>query len=91
MSQQFEFKEVQDNDLNHQMIVERCREIKEIEKQMGELNEIFRDFHALVVDQTDVIENIEHNISNSLKYTDKGVEEIQEARNKQINGACTIF
>eukprot|EP01114_Cavostelium_apophysatum_P015761 TRINITY_DN4364_c0_g1_i2.p1 TRINITY_DN4364_c0_g1~~TRINITY_DN4364_c0_g1_i2.p1 ORF type:complete len:319 (+),score=63.04 TRINITY_DN4364_c0_g1_i2:205-1161(+) len=65
------------------LIEERDRDIVEIEKTVGEVNEIFRDLSTLVVEQGQMIDSIESNIESAVHDTDRGVEEIEKANNYQ--------
>ncbi|KAM7275515.1 hypothetical protein ACFE04_017381 [Oxalis oulophora] len=60
-----------DNEIsfNEAMIEEREQGIREIEQQIGETNEIFRDLAVLVHDQGVVIDDIHSNIENSAGAT----------------------
>lgn len=72
-------------DLNHYIIKERYNEIIMIEKQTIELNEIFRDLNLLSNDQGEMINCIELNITESLDYTNKGINKLDKKK------VCIIF
>jgi syntaxin 7 len=65
------------------MIQDREKGIKEIEKTMQEVNEIFIDLSNLVVEQGQMIDNIESNIESGLDHTNKGYVEVQKASEYQ--------
>ena len=78
------------DNVQHQIIKERHKEILEIGKKTVELNEIYRDLSLLVVDQGEYIDNIESNINNAVIHTTRGVEEIKKAERNDRN-SCIIL
>jgi len=68
---------------NNNIILDRERDIREIEKNVIEVNEIFRDLSALVVEQGSMIDSIESNIESSVEHTSKGAEELVKASKYQ--------
>jgi t-SNARE complex subunit (syntaxin) len=65
------------------IIAEREEGIKQIEKTVLEVNEIFRDVANLVQEQGQMIDNIESNIEVSVSDVSQGVEEIKKASDYQ--------
>jgi len=65
------------------LIADREQGIKEIEKTVVEVNEIFRDLSHLVQEQGVMIDNIESNIEESVVKTTDGVEELRKANEYQ--------
>eukprot|EP00029_Vermamoeba_vermiformis_P011425 TRINITY_DN6279_c0_g1_i1.p1 TRINITY_DN6279_c0_g1~~TRINITY_DN6279_c0_g1_i1.p1 ORF type:complete len:291 (-),score=99.23 TRINITY_DN6279_c0_g1_i1:85-957(-) len=65
------------------MIEERDSEIKTIQSQMSEVNEIFKDLHQLVTIHEDMIDNIETNISVTKSNTGRAVVEVKKASDYQ--------
>jgi len=61
----------------------RHQEILKIEKSINELHQLFVDMAVLVESQGELIDQIEHNVLQSVNYTDKGVQELQTARKYQ--------
>jgi len=72
-----------EQDFQNGMIAERDRGIKEIEKTVLEVNDIFRDLSNIVAEQGVMIDSIESNIEASSHATFKGVEEISKASKYQ--------
>eukprot|EP00027_Filamoeba_sp_ATCC50430_P015914 CAMPEP_0168573836 /NCGR_PEP_ID=MMETSP0413-20121227/18750_1 /TAXON_ID=136452 /ORGANISM="Filamoeba nolandi, Strain NC-AS-23-1" /LENGTH=207 /DNA_ID=CAMNT_0008607119 /DNA_START=280 /DNA_END=900 /DNA_ORIENTATION=- len=70
-------------DFNEALIVDRDQGIREIEKTVVEVNEIFRDLSKLVIEQGQMIDNIESNIESAVQDTNKGVVEIRKASDYQ--------
>jgi t-SNARE complex subunit (syntaxin) len=44
---------------------------------------MFKDMHAMLSVQGDLINNIEYNVERSNEYVDKGIENMQDARKYQ--------
>jgi len=65
------------------LIADREQGIREIEKAVVEVNEIFRDLSNLVHEQGAMIDNIESNIEESVVKTSEGVEELRKANDYQ--------
>ncbi|KAG5459381.1 MAG: neuronal Q-snares in complex with R-snare motif of Tomosyn, partial [Olpidium bornovanus] len=63
-------------------IQEKHADIIRIEKSIL-LNQLFMDLAALVATQGDMLNQIDHNVSNAVEYTDKGVEELKKAVKSQ--------
>jgi len=78
-----DFKLKSDIEFQNAIIREREEGIKEIEKTVVEVNDIFRDLSALVAEQGSMIDSIESNIETSVVHTSKGVEELQKASTYQ--------
>jgi len=68
---------------NGTLIQARDADIRQIEKNIIEVNEIFQDLSKLVVEQGSMIDNIESNIESSVVSTSTGVEEIRKASDHQ--------
>ena len=66
------------DDLRHKLILERNKDIKEIEYKTTKLNELFRDLSILVDDHGEIIDDIDHNVMDSLQNTDDGIEYIEQ-------------
>jgi len=65
------------------LISDREQGIKDIEKSVVEVNEIFRDLSVLVSEQGVMIDNIESNIEESTIKTTEGVQELRKANEYQ--------
>ncbi|XP_043693917.1 syntaxin-22-like [Telopea speciosissima] len=74
-----------DNEIvfNEAIIEEREQGIKEIQQQIGEVNEIFKDLAVLVHDQGVMIEEIDSNIEGSHAATAQAKSELAEASKTQ--------
>jgi len=72
-----------DTDFQDAIIYEREKEIKEIQVQMIQVNEIFKDLAKLVEDQGEMVDNIQTNISNVSAHVGTAVDEVKEAQTSQ--------
>lgn len=63
-----------------QRIIENRNDIYRIEQSMRELNQLFNDLAMLVNEQQEALDNILTNVQNSVKYVEKGREELQKAK-----------
>mmetsp|Transcript_12378 Transcript_12378/g.34928 ORF Transcript_12378/g.34928 Transcript_12378/m.34928 type:complete len:136 (+) Transcript_12378:451-858(+) len=79
-----EYQQVQTElDFNEALIEDRQREIKKIETNMAELNEIFRDLNDIVHDQDVMVNNIVTNLEDAHGDVEAGISELQEAKTVQ--------
>ena len=81
---------INDNNIRDAVIRERNKEIMEIEKKIGELNDMHKNLALLVEDQKPIIENIESNIINANINTTKGLNEIKKAEYNNRN-SCNVL
>jgi hypothetical protein len=82
-----EFQEV---DLQEAIIAEREKAVRDANKQMVGLNQVFQDFALLVHEQGDAVENIERSVEQAKHHSKKAVKELEGAEKKQeVNTAIT--
>ena len=67
-------------------IAERREAVKEIEKKLLELYQIFIDMSALVDAQGEVLDNIEVQVSKSVDYVSSGTTALSTAKKLQKKG-----
>uniref|UniRef100_A0A6B2LFI6 t-SNARE coiled-coil homology domain-containing protein n=1 Tax=Arcella intermedia TaxID=1963864 RepID=A0A6B2LFI6_9EUKA len=72
-----------DTDFQDSIIQQRDKEIKTIQIQMGQVNEIFKDLAKLVEDQSEVVDSIQTNITQTSSHTSQGTQELKEASKSQ--------
>jgi len=74
-----------DDDLDFQdsMIRDRDAQIRVIQGQMVQVNDIFRDLARLVEDQGEMIDNIQTNIVSASQNVEAGLKEVKEADKSQ--------
>eukprot|EP00911_Craspedida_sp_UC1_P002231 UC1_evm2s1699 len=72
-------------------IEEREEGIKELESQMLEVNDIFKDLGNIIVEQGEMLDNIEYNMTATSTHVDNGREQLgkasryqKKARNKMM-------
>ncbi|CAP33124.1 Protein CBR-SYX-3 [Caenorhabditis briggsae] len=61
----------------------RADELKNLERQMGELAQMFHDLHILVVSQGEFVDNIENSVQNATEYAKRARGNVEEARTLQ--------
>ena len=69
---------------------ELYKDVIELEKQISQLKQFFIDASILVAQQGDLINQIEHNVSQSLNYVKKGNKELAQAVTRSQR-PCVIF
>ncbi|XP_073028041.1 syntaxin-125-like [Primulina eburnea] len=73
-------------------IQERHDAVKEIEKNLTELHQIFLDMAALVESQGQQLNDIESHVSHASSFVRRGTEQLQEAREYQKSSRkCTCI
>ncbi|XP_077517169.1 syntaxin-7-like isoform X2 [Amblyomma americanum] len=73
----------QDLDYEQAMLVERDQRIRQIEADMLDCNQIFKDLANIVHEQGAVIDTIEGNIENTQQNTAQAVEQLRSAASYQ--------
>eukprot|EP00252_Welwitschia_mirabilis_P015225 TRINITY_DN3348_c0_g1_i1.p1 TRINITY_DN3348_c0_g1~~TRINITY_DN3348_c0_g1_i1.p1 ORF type:complete len:309 (+),score=81.75 TRINITY_DN3348_c0_g1_i1:338-1264(+) len=66
-------------------IQERHDTVKDIEKKLLDLNQIFLDMAVLVESQGDMLDNIESQVSNAVDHVQSGTVALQKAKHLQRN------
>lgn len=75
---------------NEAIIEEREQGIQEIQQQIGEVNEIFKDLAVLVHDQGAVIDDISSNIERSHAATKQGTTQLVKASKSQKSSSSLV-
>uniref|UniRef100_F7DNQ3 Syntaxin-16 n=1 Tax=Monodelphis domestica TaxID=13616 RepID=F7DNQ3_MONDO len=65
---------------NTLMVEEREREIRQIVQSISDLNEIFRDLGAMIVEQGTVLDRIDYNVEQSCIKTEDGLKQLQKMK-----------
>lgn len=65
--------------MDEQMINSRENAIVYLSAEMSDINQMMRDIHLLVKDQSYMIDSIEQNIENSTTNTKKAVQQLIKA------------
>jgi len=80
-----------ETDFQDAIIYEREKEIKEIQVQMIQVNDIFKDLAKLVEDQGEMVDNIQTNISNVAAHVGTAVDEVKDAHTMQQSSRKKIL
>jgi len=72
-----------ERDFQDAIIHEREDEIKAIQQQMREVNDIFKDLANIVQEQGEMVDSIYLNITSASKNVDVGVQNLEEANTHQ--------
>ncbi|XP_032073890.1 syntaxin-16 isoform X2 [Thamnophis elegans] len=68
---------------NTTLVEEREREIRQIIQSITDLNEIFRDLGAMIVEQGTVLDRIDYSVEQSCIKTDEGLKQLHKAEHYQ--------
>jgi t-SNARE complex subunit (syntaxin) len=69
---------------------EREQEIRNINKGMHQVNEIYKDLAHIVGSQQDDVDQIETQMDDARGNAESGLEQIQKANEKYNNAQCII-
>lgn len=72
-------QETEEMEYNLALMEERERQVRDIESAIVDVNEIFRDLSAMVVEQGDMIDSIEANVERGADNVSSGRQELQKA------------
>merc|ERR1712065_117433 len=73
----------QERTFHENVIAEKEAGIRDIEKTVLEVNDIFKDLSNLVADRGELVDSIAANIETGAVNTEKGVKELGKASNYQ--------
>ncbi|KAF6284946.1 syntaxin 16 [Rhinolophus ferrumequinum] len=73
---------------NTLMVEEREREIRQIVQSISDLNEIFRDLGAMIVEQGTVLDRIDYNVEQSCIKTEDGLKQLHKPGPVLSSWAC---
>lgn len=81
-----------DNEIifNEALIEERDQGIREIQQQIGEVNEIFKDLAVLVHEQGVMIEDIDTNVETSHVATAQATDQLEKATKSQKSNSSLV-
>jgi len=82
-----------DNDLNFSeaLIVEREQGIRDIERSVNDVNEIFRDLATLIGQQGSALDDIESGLVNTAQRSDAAAKELKQAAASQKKARRTML
>ena len=76
--------------LHEEMMREREEEIRNINKGMHQVNEIYKDLAHIVGGQQEQIDTIETQMEESRNNAESGLSQVQQANERYNNSQCTI-
>ena len=76
-------------EVNEALIAEREEAMREINKQLMEVREIFSDLAVMIDDQNEGIETIANNVDSSHDAAARGLKELEKANELQ-RGRCIV-
>jgi t-SNARE complex subunit (syntaxin) len=81
----------QEQIIHHTDRIERNHEaIRGMERDIGQIHEMFRDLNMLVHEQQGGIDNIESNVAATSKTTKTALKDLKQAQQHQKDSRCTI-
>jgi t-SNARE complex subunit (syntaxin) len=69
---------------------EREEEIRNINKGMHQVNEIYKDLAHIVGSQQDNVDTIETQMDDARNNAESGLSQVQQANDRYNNTQCTI-
>lgn len=83
MERGFTAEQVQALDFNEQMITERDAELQHIYSSIVDLHDVFKDLHALVIDQGTLLDRIDYNVEETKQQVSRGTAELHRLHQRQ--------
>ena len=71
------------NNINDQIIVDRCEQIDTLASDITQLNDVFVDLSLMVSNQGQTLDHIEYNINNTQHNVAKGTKQLVKANKYQ--------
>ena len=69
---------------NVQQLEERERAVRQLEADIMDVNQIFKDLAAMVHDQGELVDSIEANVETSSIRVNEGTEQLRQAERYQV-------
>nr|XP_029515076.1 syntaxin-12-like isoform X1 [Oncorhynchus nerka] len=73
------------------LIKERETNIRQLESDILDVNQIFKDLAVMIHDQGEMIDSIEANVESAEVHVDRGTEQLQRAAYFQVRGIITLL
>jgi hypothetical protein len=83
--------QLQEDRLHEEIMREREEEIRNINKGMHTVNEIYKDLAHLVGQQQDHVDQIETQMEDSRANAESGLKQVEKANEKYGNSQCTVM
>uniref|UniRef100_A0A1B6LHC9 t-SNARE coiled-coil homology domain-containing protein n=1 Tax=Graphocephala atropunctata TaxID=36148 RepID=A0A1B6LHC9_9HEMI len=87
-------QQLQQDDMDLQMLQEQEQSIQELEKNIGEVNDIFKELAVMVHDQGEIVDSIEASVEKTEVFVDRGASELRQAAqysNKLRKKRCILL
>jgi len=68
---------------NIEALQEREKAVRQLEADIGDVNQIFKDLAAMVHDQGELVDSIEANVESSSIRVEEGTEQLRQAERYQ--------
>jgi len=82
--------QLQEDKINEEIMREREEEIRNINKGMHQVNEIYKDLAHIVASQQDQIDTVETHMEDANTNAEAGLEQIEKASAKADSSQCII-
>lgn len=82
--------QIQQDKLQEEIMREREEEIRNINKGMHTVNEIYKDLAHIVGSQQEQVDQIENQMEDARDNAESGLEQVQKANDRYNNANCTI-
>jgi t-SNARE complex subunit (syntaxin) len=79
-----------DLDIQDEIIAEREKGIAEVQTNMLEINEMFRDLNTLVIEQAPLVDSIQSHIEHARFDVEQGVVEVEKASGHQKSAGSKL-
>jgi len=83
MSNKLQQVQINPSDMNEEILRERNTEIRAINEQMANVNEIFKDLAHIVNNQQEDVDNIEEMMEKTHEHAKAGLEQVEKANEYQ--------
>ena len=80
---------LQEEQQNLEHLIERERAVTQLEADIMDVNQIFKDLAAMVHDQGELVDSIEANVETSSIRVSEGTEQLRQAERYQVR-AVTV-
>ena len=77
--------------MNEQHIIRRDKELRAVLQSIVELNELFKEFSQLVVEQGTLLDRIDYNLENTYTFIEQANKDLKKAEEYQKMSRMTLF
>lgn len=83
--------QLQEDRLNEEIMREREQEIRNINRGMHQVNEIYKDLAHIVASQQDDVDQIETQMEDARANAESGLQQVEKANEKYGSSQCAIM